>query len=92
MKFEWDNTKRESNIKKHHVDFVDVARILLGGSYISQSTKPGNDSERMIAIGELDGRVYTIVYTVRDAGVYRIISSRRASNAEKERFWKIYSK
>lgn len=91
MKFEWDNTKRESNIKKHNIDFVDAARLLLGNTYISQSTKSGNDKERMIAIGELDGRIYTIVYTLRN-GIYRIISSRRASNAEKKKFWNIYSK
>jgi len=30
MEFEWDNTKRKLNIKKHGIDFVDAPTVFDG--------------------------------------------------------------
>jgi uncharacterized DUF497 family protein len=30
MLFEWDESKRQSNLAKHHIDFQDALRILEG--------------------------------------------------------------
>lgn len=89
MEFEWDETKAASNFKKHGVDFVQAAKILLGEALIMRSDKPGNDKERFIAVGELDGRVYTVVYAMRGM-VYRIISARSANYEEKRSYRTLY--
>jgi uncharacterized DUF497 family protein len=30
MRYEWDEAKREANIRKHRIDFVTVERVLAG--------------------------------------------------------------
>jgi len=30
MLFEWDESKRQANLAKHHIDFQDAKRILTG--------------------------------------------------------------
>ena len=91
MLFDWDEAKRKANIRKHGIDFSDAARLLLSNPYVSESRNSGNDSARFIAIGELDGRAYTVIYTLRD-DIYRIISARRANNGEKKRYRTLHGK
>lgn len=33
MEFEWDEDKRQSNIRKHGIDFVDVPAVFDGYTY-----------------------------------------------------------
>jgi len=33
MKFEWDEAKRKSNIKKHGFDFVDAEKVFNGATF-----------------------------------------------------------
>ena len=42
--------------------------------------------ERWIGIAPQGGRLYTAVFTMRDHGTLRIISLRRATNTEIERY------
>lgn len=85
MKFEWDETKRESNLSKHGVDFVDAALLLMGKPLIAQSPRPGSDAVRYVAVGAVNENLYTTVYTMR-GNLYRIISVRSASREEKQAY------
>lgn len=81
MEYEWDDAKRESNLTKHGLDFVDVARF----DWNSASILPDEivDHERRCReIGELDGRIVFIVYVERGDRV-RIVSLRAATRKEK---------
>jgi len=81
MEFEWDERKRMSNIKKHGIDFID-ARLLFR---LPHAVKPLSyaGEPRWMAIGRLQGRFISIVYTKRGEAV-RIISARRANKYEQK--------
>lgn len=87
MRFEWDERKRLSNLNKHGLDFLDVYIVFEASHVEVPSLHPGE--ERYLAIGKVEGRVVTVVYTMR-GDVVRVISFRRARNEEREKYQKLY--
>lgn len=87
--FEWDTTKNEANIMKHGIDFEDVQRIFEGRLIQKQDTRKDYGEVRVQAIGELEGVLFTVVYTLRNGNI-RIISARRANKLEKELYYGQY--
>lgn len=95
MEFEWDPSKRESNLEKHGVDFVDAARLLTRPHLTLPTHRPEDEEPRWQAIGPLkppearpdewSGPLAVIVYTKRGE-TYRIISARRASSDERQHY------
>jgi uncharacterized DUF497 family protein len=80
--FEWDDDKSRANLGKHGIDFDDASDVFYRPIILHQSDR--NNEERWIAIGSLEGRLITVVFT-RRADVIRIISARRArKNEERE--------
>jgi uncharacterized DUF497 family protein len=80
--FEWDTNKREINLSKHGIDFEDVIEVFYGPITLRRSDR--NNEERWTAIGSLEGRLVTVVFT-RRTDVIRIISARSArKNEERE--------
>jgi uncharacterized protein len=81
-RFDWNERKRELNLAKHGIDFEDATEIFYGPVILHRSDR--NSEERWIAIGSLEDRLITVVFT-RRADVIRIISARRArKNEERE--------
>jgi uncharacterized DUF497 family protein len=80
----WDETKRQSNLRKHGLDFADVAEVLESRYRFDISAVRGGEL-RMQSISYALGflAVLTVVYTERE-GATRVISFRRASNKERE--------
>ena len=87
MHYEWDERKRLSNLEKHGLDFFDVD-IVFEATHVELPSSHTNET-RYLAIGTLEGRFVTIVYTVRGE-VIRIISFRRARHEEREVYQKLY--
>ena len=82
VSFEWDERKNLLNFGKHGIDFDDASEIFYGPIIFRQSDR--NNEERWIAIGSLEDRLITVVFT-RRKDVIRIISARRArKNEERE--------
>jgi uncharacterized protein len=79
MLFEWDESKRRSNLAKHHVDFQDALRIFDGPVF--EKASRGRGERRILAIGLLEGIEVVVVYAVRGKR-RRIISARRAHRDE----------
>ena len=79
--FQWDPTKRESNLEKHGIDFVRAVRIFEGRVLQRQDTRRDYRELRIVATGEVDDVILTVVYTLRGESI-RIISARRASRHE----------
>jgi uncharacterized DUF497 family protein len=80
--FEWDDDKSRANLAKHGIDFEEASDIFYGPIVVHQSDR--NNEERWIAIGSLEDRLITVVFT-RRADFLRIISARRArKNEERE--------
>lgn len=88
-KFIWDDVKRKSNLQKHGIDFIDIAKSFSEFVYHKESHR--NEEERHQAIGKLLDIYVTVVYTIREDTV-RIISARKARKNEKEYYEKIYAR
>jgi len=80
-----DPRKNESNIKKHGIDFRDVPELFEGPCLEGIDGRFDYAEERVIAFGEIQGRVIAVVYTCRD-GRRRIVSARKATKAEAKTF------
>lgn len=85
MDFEWDEYKREANFIKHGIDFEDAIYIFEGFVKEKDDPRDHNGEARIIAYGEVDGRLLVVVYTWRD-GARRIISARKANGREQRAY------
>ena len=78
--FEWHEPKRAINLEKHGIDFDDAMMIWAGPVATRRS---GHDAEeRFISVGDVDGRIIAVVWTLRGSR-RRLISARRARNHER---------
>lgn len=81
MRFEWDERKRETNLVKHSLDFIDAAELFCEPYLVIPDQRCDYHEMRWIAYGLIRGRVCVCVYTER-AGVVRIISLRKGNQRE----------
>jgi uncharacterized DUF497 family protein len=81
--FEWDERKRESNLRNHDIDFQDARRVIDGATFIRQSDRKGEI--RYMVYGFLDQEEVVIICTFRGDSC-RIISARRARRDERKRY------
>ncbi|MGH9498685.1 MAG: BrnT family toxin [Terriglobales bacterium] len=81
MLFEWDESKRQTNLAKHGIDFRDAMRVFDGPVFESMSCR--RDEERTVAIGSIEGIEIVLVYVMRGKQ-RRIISARRAHRNERQ--------
>lgn len=86
MEFEWDEDKRLTNIRKHGIDFVDVATIFESDTVIVEDSRFDYSEQRWLALGLLNGRVVVVVYTERNRKL-RIISIRKATKYEQRTYF-----
>ena len=91
MRFVWDSAKADSNLEKHGVDFVDATQVFAGTHVDYEVTKEEHGEKRFKAVGEVQGRLVAVVYTVRDEGVIRLISARGANRNERQKYRQIRS-
>ena len=81
---QWDEAKREANIRKHGIDFHEAATVL--GDTLSTTFPDDIHSSyesRFVTIGRSGrGRVLVVVHAEQD-GYPRIISARRATHSER---------
>lgn len=86
MKFEWDQSKADSNKQKHGVSF-DLAITVFDdpNALIALDPKHSSGENREWIIGESDSGVLVVIFTKRLEGkVYRLISARKANRRERK--------
>lgn len=85
MQFEWDAEKALRNEEKHGVSFGEATTVFRDVRSITiPDPVHSNDEDRFIDIGYSDrSRLLVVMYTER-AGRIRIISSRKATAAERQ--------
>ena len=87
MKFDWDETKRLANIKKHGVDFADITTIFDSDVFTIEDQRFDYGETRYITFGLFQSHVIVVAHTdVKE--VIRIISARKASKHEEEQYFK----
>ncbi len=83
MEFEWDEVKNQQNIVKHRIDFEDARRIFEKPLVVRADDRKDYGENRLIALGDLNGIVVTMVFTKRENSI-RIISVRKANKHERK--------
>ena len=87
MNFKWDDSKNESNIKKHGIDFSDAVQMFDYPLLTCIDKRKDYKEERWVGIGILKGIIAVIVYTEDDINeVIRVISVRKAKSYESKRY------
>jgi len=93
LKFEWDESKNDSNLLKHQIDFWDA--ILIWDDPRRQErydlVHSTETEDRWQVIGMIDIGVILVVYTDKvhnSENDYRIISARPATREEAKRYFK----
>lgn len=82
----WDEAKRESNLKKHGLDFVDAATIFEDRFLVERNdTRREYGEMRVQATGFGQGKLMFVVYT-RRGDLRRLISARLANRNERQRY------
>jgi len=86
VRFEWDEQKRKTNIRKHGFDFRDAWRVFQSPMLVALDDRRNYGEDRWIGIGMLNTRVVVMVFTERDEDTIRIISMMKATNYEQIRY------
>jgi len=84
-KFEWNNEKARSNLRKHGVDFELAKRFQFGTALESLDDRENYAEERIVAIGFIGHALFTLIYTERGDQI-RVISLRRSTTTEIKRY------
>ena len=82
--FEWDEAKRLRTLRERYLDFRD-AYLVFDGRPVIHVRARGNEEERFVSTAEVNGKLYTVVWTWRGEN-QRIISFRRARDGEERAF------
>ena len=86
--FEWDERKRLWTLRERYLDFRDAYQVFDGRPVIHVRAWR-NQEERFVSTAEINGKLYTVVWTWRGKN-QRIISFRRAGNGEERAYRKIH--
>lgn len=87
INFEWDEAKRQTNIHKHGIDFVDAPSVFDGVTTTIEDTRYDYGESRFVTLGVLKSHVIVVVHTERAENI-RIISARKATRHESEFYFK----
>ena len=86
MGFEWDDVQEAINRQKHGITFNDAASVFGDPLHLEEgSARPEHGEERRKAIGMVQGRIVTVIFTIGQ-DQHRIISPRRARPDERQRY------
>jgi uncharacterized DUF497 family protein len=90
--FEWDDAKAASNLARHGISFAYAARVFMDPDWVELDAVRAEDGElRSKAVGVIEGRIFTVVYTLRH-GVVRIISARRCNGKESRSYGPVHTR
>ncbi len=86
MNFQWDEDKSSACFRMRGFDFAYVAFAFADPDrIIRQDNRFGYGEDRYELIGRIEGRLYVLIYTLRQDEI-RIISARKANPREVKRY------
>ena len=84
--YEWDEAKREANLRKHRLDFLAAHFVYEDPEKITYRLRSEREARFLdVSLVEFKGAVLALVYTIRNGNV-RFISFRYASRKERRRY------
>jgi uncharacterized DUF497 family protein len=88
MEYEWDAAKAGENRRRHGVDFMDSIAAIEDPNRLEElDTRFEYGEERLRVIGMAVGNILFVVTTLRGSRTCRIISARRATRHEQDRYY-----
>jgi uncharacterized DUF497 family protein len=88
MEYEWDAAKAAENRRRHGIDFADSIAAIEDPNRLEEiDTRIEHGEERIRVIGMAVGTVLFVVTTCRSERACRIISARRATRHEQDRYY-----
>ncbi len=89
MEFDWNEKKNQTNIRDHGVSFEKAKRIFEGDVLTTIDDRFHYGELREISIGLVDGiLLLTVAHIDTEIGEIRLISARKATKKERERYEK----
>jgi uncharacterized DUF497 family protein len=86
--YEWDAAKAAENRRRHGIDFADAIAAIEDPNRLEEiDTRFEYGEERIRVIGRTVGNILFVVTTQRGDRTYRIISARRATRHEQDRYY-----
>jgi uncharacterized protein len=84
IRFDWDPRKASSNEKKHGVSFEEAQSVFFDEqALLLDDPQPRHEEERFVLLGlSASLRILVVIHALRDEGVIRIISARKATRLE----------
>jgi hypothetical protein len=84
--FEWDDDKAAANLAKHKIGFEEARLVFDDRGFLDEPDETMDyGEERFRATGMVNGRLISVSYTPR-GDRSRIISARRATKKEQQRY------
>lgn len=87
-RFEWDEEKARRNLNKHGVSFEESTGVFDDPNAIVESDNSDPFEERWATTGMTAGKILFVVSTERCGNCIRIISARRATRHEEDRYYR----
>ena len=87
MRFEWDEAKRQLNLRRHRIDFVDAVEVFQVETVTVIDDRYEYGEMRFLTLGLVNGIVVAVSHT-ENGDVIRIISARKAQKDEEIRYFK----
>lgn len=87
MLFTWDEKKRQSNIKKHGIDFNCAAEIFSGPTFTWEDSRFDYGEQRWITMGLFGSQVVVLVVHTETEEEIHVISIRKADKDEQALFF-----
>jgi uncharacterized DUF497 family protein len=87
MRYTWDVEKAARNIRLHEIAFEDAVKTFDGPTLERLDDRFDYPEERWYAIGLVEGRPVTVIYTYVGEGTRRIISAWKAEKHEQKAYF-----
>lgn len=81
-----DEAKRQANIRRHGIDFVDAVEVFKVETVTVVDDRYEYGETRLLTLGLVNGTVFAVSHTETDE-VIRIISARKAQRDEEIRYF-----
>ncbi|WP_048439322.1 BrnT family toxin [Caenimonas sp. SL110] len=81
MEFIWSEAKRDANLEKHGLDFVDAPLVFEGVTFTFEDDRFSYAEQRFVTLGLLAGIPVSVVHTESEYEI-RVISFRKATKRE----------
>ena len=86
MRFQWDEHKRQINLRKHRIELADAVRVLDDPLALTLEDHD-HDEQRFVTMGrDALGRVLVVVYAYQETNIIRLISARKAEPHERRQY------